>query len=140
MEEAEDAVTSSLSADYGHQAKFLLIFWNHDQELSTGSHGFTVITGFTGLKAKMFSLTLSQCHPTTVSLTHPTTLSVSTSHHAHIVTLSSFHPPMVPLSHPPTILTESHSHPLFVSPSHPLIIPPSYSLDITGIDRATVLH
>ena len=44
IEEAEDA---PLSADYGHQAKFLPIFWNHDQELSTGSHGFTVITGFT---------------------------------------------------------------------------------------------
>ena len=95
---------------------------------------------FTGVKAKMFSLTLSQCHPTTVSLTHPTTLSVSTSHHAHSLTLSLFHPPMAPLAHPPTILTESHSHPLFVSPSHPLIIPPSYSLDITSSDRATVLH
>ena len=42
------------------------------------------------------------------------------------------HSPTVSASHPPTILTASHSHPLFISPS--------YSLDITGIDRATVLH
>ena len=140
MEEGEDAVTSSLSADYGHQAKFLIIFWNHDQELSTGSHGFTVITGFTGLKAKMFSLTMSPSHRLINSPYDSISVNLPPYSQRHPLTLSSSHPPTVSSSHPPTIITASHSHPLFISPSHPLIISPSYSLDITGIDRATVLH
>ena len=59
MEEAEDAVTSSLLVDYGHPGNFLPIFWNHDPELSTGSKNLTIITGFTDLKSKMFKVSLT---------------------------------------------------------------------------------
>jgi hypothetical protein len=118
MEEGEDAVTSSLSADYGHQAKFLIIFWNHDQELSTGSHGFTVITGFTGLNAKMFSLTISPSH----RLINSPYDSVLTSHHTLSVTLSpSLHLTLPPYLHL-TLLPLSQRHTLTPSSSHPLTL------------------